>query len=303
MTELSQTILEQYQIRKTKSQKQAFIDLMKAHHPDLQIQEGGFPQSRNLIIGDVENAKVILAAHYDTCPRFPLPNFITPKNPILSILYSVAVLLPVFLLVYLLNLLIGVFTDSYWVHYWISLVFYFSFLYFLLAGPANKHTANDNTSGVITLCEILARATEDDLKKAAFVFFDNEEIGLIGSSMFRKKYKKQTQDKLLINFDCVSDGDNILLAVSKNARASYSENIQDNFCSSDNKRILFEKAEKIYYPSDQMGFKNTIAVAALKHHRFWGYYMDRIHTSKDTVFDVENIDFLSQCTLPLIRTF
>ncbi len=302
MTELSQTILERYQIRKTAKQKQGFIDLLQSHFPQLQLQAGGFPKSRNLIIGDVETAKVVLTAHYDTCPKFPVPNFITPKNPLLSILYSIAILIPVFLSVFLLNLLIGLVSDNYWVHYWISLVFYFGFIYLLLAGPANKHTANDNTSGVVTLCEILQQMSPEDQKKTAVVFFDNEEIGLIGSGLFRKIYKKQMQDKLLVNLDCVSDGNHILLAISKNARATHYENIEACFRSTDEKHIMLEKAEKVYYPSDQAGFKNAIAVAALKHNRFFGYYMDRIHTSRDTVFDEENIRLLCACTLAFVQT-
>ena len=80
MTELSREILENYQVRKTKKQKNAFIAFMQAHISHMQVQEMGFPKSRNLVIGDPESAKVILGAHYDTCARLPYPNFITPKK-------------------------------------------------------------------------------------------------------------------------------------------------------------------------------------------------------------------------------
>ena len=77
MTELSREIFENYQVRKTKKQKDTFIRWMHAHIPGLQVQEGGFPKCRNLVLGDPEKAKVILSAHYDTCARLPFPNFIT----------------------------------------------------------------------------------------------------------------------------------------------------------------------------------------------------------------------------------
>lgn len=302
MTALSQIIFDNYQIRKTAKQKQSFIALLQEHFPDLHVQEGGFPKSRNLIIGDVETASVILTAHYDTCARLPFPNFITPKNPLFVILYSLLMIIPLFVAVFLINIVLNMVTDNYWVHYIASLVSYFGLLILMMAGPANKHTANDNTSGVILLCELLQEMSPQEREKTAFVFFDNEENGLLGSAYFRKCYKKQMNDKLLINFDCISDGDHIMLAISKAARNSHENAIRSSFSGSDKKTFLFEKLEKLYYPSDQAGFKNSIAVAALNHTRFLGYYMDKIHTSKDMVWDAENIQLLYDGTRRFLET-
>lgn len=55
---------------------------------------------------------------------------------------------------------------------------------------------------------------------------------------------------------------------------------------------MFEPLEKVYYPSDHAGFHTALAVAALKQKPCIGYYMDRIHTNKDTVFDEANIQLL-----------
>ena len=88
MTELSKKILDAYQVRKTRKQKQAFTALLQQHIPNLQVQKMGFPKSHNLVVGDPKTAKVLLTAHYDTCAWLPFPNFITPKRPVISILYS-----------------------------------------------------------------------------------------------------------------------------------------------------------------------------------------------------------------------
>lgn len=301
MTPLSQTILAQYQVRKSKQQKSAFIQLLQSYFPDLSVQEGGFPKCRNLIIGDVESAKVVLCAHYDTCAQLPFPNFIAPKNPLLSILYSILLVVPMVLAVVLINFLLNYITDNYWIHYWLSLAAYIGLMLLLVAGPANKHTANDNTSGVIALCELLQVLTPEKRSKAAFVFFDHEETGLIGSSFFRSAYKKQMKDKLLINFDCISDGDHILVCANKAARKEYTGLLKEAFGPTESKTILFTKAERTYYPSDQLGFKKAVAVAALKKKRCIGYYMDRIHTPKDTVFDKENIKLICDSMLHLLR--
>lgn len=301
MTALSQTILDNYQVRKTKKQKTAFISLLKEHFPLLQIQEGGFPKNRNLIYGDVESAKIILTAHYDTCARLPFPNFIMPKNPPLCFLYSFAVFIPVIIAVFLLNIGLNFLTDNYWVHYAVSLLATFSLLSLIYFGPANRHNANDNTSGVITLCELMGTLSDAQQNKIAFVFFDNEETGLLGSSYFRSKHKKQLKDKLLINFDCVSDGDHIMVAITKAAREQLGTVIESSFQPKDGKSVVIAKAERVHYPSDQVGFKKSIVIAAMHHKPKFGYYLGKIHTHRDTVFDKANISLICSSILKLLK--
>ncbi len=301
MTPLSNEILEKHQVRKSKKQKEAFIELLKEHFPTLTVQKGGFPKCRNIIIGNVESAKVVLTAHYDTCARLPVPNFITPKNPLLTILYSILLCLPLIVLMFLLNIGLEFLYVDFGTQWFITFGSIMAYCLLLLCGPANKHTANDNTSGVITLCELLTQLDDTQRNKVAFVFFDHEETGLIGSSYFRSKFKKQMKNKLLINLDCVSDGDHILVSANKAARKNYGDQIKNAFLPTDTKSILFSNAEKTYYPSDQLGFKQSVAIAALKRKKFIGYYMDRIHTAKDTVFDHQNIALICNSILNLLK--
>ena len=302
MTPSSNEILEKYQVRKSKKQKTAFIEPLRKHFPNLTLQEGGFPKCRNIIIGDVETAKIVLTAHYDTCSRLPVPNFITPKNPLLTILYSILLYLPALVLAIAVSTLLELLYADFWVEWLANFGIIMGYILLLSSGPANKHTANDNTSGVIALCELLTQLDETQRSKIAFVFFDHEETGLIGSSYFRQKYKKQMKEKLLINLDCISDGDHILVSVNKAARKNYGEQIKAAFLPNDAKSILFTKAEKTYYPSDQLGFKQSVAIAALKRKRLIGYYMDRIHTSKDTAFDHRNIAMICSSILNLLKS-
>ncbi len=93
MTNLSQIIFDRYQIRRTKAQKQAFLDLMCEHYPQAKIEEDESARNRNLVIGDAQNAEVIVGAHYDTCAHMFFPNFLTPKNIPIYILFNLAVAL------------------------------------------------------------------------------------------------------------------------------------------------------------------------------------------------------------------
>ncbi|MBQ4093830.1 MAG: M28 family peptidase [Oscillospiraceae bacterium] len=292
MSDIVSTVLEKYQVRKTRAQKDAFIALLQAHYPELQLQQGGLVKNKNLILGDVASAKIIFGAHYDTCAKLPFPNFIAPKNLLLTIGYSLLITLPFFLAVAVINVLLNFVTDDFWLHYFLSLGgFILLFFGTFFAGKANGHTANDNTSGVAALLQLYEALDDRQRAQVALVFFDNEENGLLGSSFFRKQYGKALQAKLMVNLDCISDGDHLLVVANKAARKRYGDVLAAAFGDAgEGKQFCHEKAEAAYYPSDQQGFKHAVALAAMHKSRFVGYWLARIHTDKDTVFDRRNID-------------
>ncbi len=293
MTEVSKTLFEKYQVRKTKQQKNNFIKFLQNNFNGMKIEEGGTPKSRNIVFGDLDNAKVIFSAHYDTCAALPFPNFIMPKNIFLTLLYSVLICIPFFLVSGVVFSALEYFLDNFIVSYYISAALLFGLvLGVFVFGKPNKHTANDNTSGVITVLDIMQNMSAEQRDKCAFVLFDNEENGLFGSAYFRKIHKKILKEKLLVNLDCVGDGDNIMFVYSNSARKQYTDLLKFAFPYTTDKVILHEKASTTLYPSDQMGFPCNIAVAALNKKPLVGYYMSRIHTKHDTVCDLRNIKML-----------
>lgn len=305
--ELKNLIFDKYQIRKSKKQKNAFEKLIKEYSAELGYKcesEKGLFGAKNIVVGDVENAKIIYTAHYDTCAVIPFPNFITPKNISIYILYNIFLAAAFFIIYFITsfasaliwNIITRIFSVEYLSAYLIFplLIPYFLTL-LLIFGPANKNTANDNTSGVMTLIELMRNMPEQERNKAAFVFFDLEEAGLLGSSGFAKKHKKIAKNTLLINFDCVSDGNNFIITLPKNAVSKAT--LFENAYSSEkyNVEVL---TKGYFYPSDQANFKQGVGVAALKKIKRTNIlYMDRIHTKKDTVYQEENIDFLVESSV------
>lgn len=300
MTELSQAVLGHWQVRKSRRQKTVFLDFLQRHIPEAQVESS--PIARNLVIGNVKTAKLVMTAHYDTCARLPFPNFITPKNFWLYLGYQLLILLPLLCVLYGLLWWLPQLNVDFWVSYWLALAVFIGLGVLLFAGPvANPHNANDNTSGVITLLEIWAALTPEQRQKVCLVFFDNEENGLLGSATFASRHKKDgMKDKLVLNFDCVSDGDHILFAANKTAMTRYGSAMQAAFPS--NKAKSAEITRKAFYPSDQVNFPVGIGVAALKKKKGLGLYLDRIHTKKDTVFMEENIHFLTEGTIQFLET-
>ena len=303
MTTLSEKILADWQVRKTKKQKSAFIDFMKSQIPEIQVEEGGFGKNRNLVIGDVKSAKYILGAHYDTCARFPFPNFLPPKNILLYVLYSLAICIPFGIVAGFVNAALHLVTDNFFVLYWSTIITMLGLmLVVMMAGPANPNTVNDNTSGVIMLCELWAAMSQEQKAKTAFVFFDNEENGLLGSSFFRKLHKKDgLSKKLMINFDCVSDGEHMLFVLNKPGLKVYGDDFVAAFPNTQDVTAHVESSSNTMYPSDQAGFPVGVGVAAMKKKHFVGLYIDRIHTIRDTVMRQENIRYLTEGTLRLLE--
>ena len=297
MTELSKEILANWQVRKSKKQKSAFIELIQNHIPEAKLETKG--SARNIVIGDPDSAKLVFSAHYDTCAVMPIPNFITPKNIFFYIIYQLFLTILMFAIAGVCGWAVKNLSGDAFLGYWFGLLVLWLLIMLLMAGPANRHTANDNTSGVITVLESYFAMSPETQEKCAFVLFDMEEMGLVGSSAFWKKHKKSMKDTLLINFDCVSDGDHILLVQNKKAHAAHSEALESAFLPRGEKQIMLEKSSRCFYPSDQQHFPQGVGVAALKKAPVVGYYMNRIHTPRDTVFDEGNIELLRDSALRL----
>ena len=300
---LADVLLGQFQVRKTYRQKSAFIDWVCWFAGELDIpvtieESTQFVHSRNIVFGDVDKARVILTAHYDTCARMLLPNFSTPGNMPLFILEQTV-----------LTLLIGL---GGWLAGWganwllegtmhpflsgllcvlASLLGSALVLALMLAGPENPHTANDNTSGVLLILMTMQRLK--DKPGIACVLFDNEEKGLFGSLAFIKAHP-QAARRFLINFDCVGDGDTLLYTGMKGGmRMPQVKRIMaalEEIAPQYGMKMVSGVFPKWIYPSDQMLFPRGTAFAALKGKKV--LYLDRIHTARDTVLQVRNIECL-----------
>ncbi len=307
MSYYSNVILENYQVRKGKKKKTAFIEFVKGegakHGYDVNIEKGSLG-SRNIVIGNPESAKTVYTAHYDTCAWLPFPNFITPKNIGIYLLYQLVLTVAMFALAFggavLMDLLFTPLVESWFstesvmvggsIFFWSFEIILFAVLGLIMAGPANKHTANDNTSGVVTVLELMKSMPDEHKNDAAYILFDLEEAGLIGSSSYASKHKDFKKNGLVINFDCVSDGDTILFVINKKA-SHLKEDLESAYTPNDTLNV--DVADKnVIYPSDQASFVNGVGVAALKKSKRGILYMDRIHTGKDTIFEEKNIAYL-----------
>lgn len=297
-------VVKNYPVRKSKKQKQAFRAdvtqwLQNLGYPVCE-EEGSF-HSCNLVIGDPQRARYLVTAHYDTCARLPFPNLITPCNFWTFLLYQIFICLMLMLPALAVGGLVGYLLHSFDIGYFLFVVLLWADIVLMLIGPANSSNVNDNTSGVVTLLEIARSIPELHRKNVCFVLFDLEEAGLIGSASYKKKHKREIPNQLVLNLDCVGEGDDIYFFPTAKLKKSKERlaPLQKLAGGYGKKSIAVRTKGFSIYPSDQSNFPYGVGICALKRGRA-GLYLSRIHTPRDTVLDETNVNILRAALTTLI---
>ena len=304
MLEKPMDVLTVFPVRKTKRQKQAFRDAVQAYAASIgyesRVEKGSFG-CQNLILGTPEQADYLVTAHYDTCARLPIPNFLTPCNFWLFLLWQLALMLLILGVCILGGLAVGLLTGSGSAGVLAGYLLVWILLALMLIGPANPSNANDNTSGVITLLEIAKSMPENQRKRVCFVLFDLEEAGLIGSASYRKAHKAQTDRQMVLNLDCVGDGDNLLLFPTKKLKKDRKRltSLYKACGYFGKKSILLREKGFSFYPSDQANFPWGVGICTLKK-RGKTLYLGRIHTDKDIILERTNVNLLRAAIITYI---
>lgn len=301
------TTLTEFPVRKTKTQKEAFrrqlTQWLQAENWPVEVEASGrLLPNHNVVAGDLTAAKLVFTAHYDTPARLPFPNFIAPLNLPITLVYQM-VLAVVFVVLGLVPAFYALFVTHSILLYMLTLFLCTGLLLWLvMAGPANPANVNDNTSGVLTLLEIAAALPQEMRAHTALVFFDNEEKGLIGSSLFRQKHGS-LKETLVVNFDCVSDGDHVMFfpVSALRKKTDLLAFLEQSYLPSPEKTVKVNRNPLAFFPSDQMLFQYGVGVCVLNRAPVIGHYLDKIHTRKDTVLKPENILLLRDGSLQLAQ--
>lgn len=297
-------VLKLFPVRKTGKQKQAFRAWVKEYLEGLGYSvsfEAGSFHSRNVVAGNPEMAKYLITAHYDTCARMLIPNLITPCNLWLFIAYQILVCILLIVPALAAGALAGYLLHDFFAGYLVFMVLLWGMIALMLIGPANPSNVNDNTSGVVSVLEIAKSLPEKYRKDVCFVLFDLEEAGLIGSASYRKAHKMASDSQLILNLDCVGEGNEILFFPSSKLKKNREkltalERITGQFGK---KKVSLRSKGFFLYPSDQAQFPYGVGICALKRSKL-GLYLSKIHTPRDTVLDETNVNILRAAIITLI---
>ncbi len=266
-----------YAVRNKRKQKVAFLEYARKEFEELgyvcEIQEGrtiGI-KSQNLVIGDVGRASIIVGAHYDTPRTMLLPIRGYLNKIFVTIFFQLLPILITFGVTYALNMILDI---PGWGNFAIAYVL----IYLMMFCLKNKNNANDNSSGVSGVFETAKRIPKDMRGRVAFVLFDNEEWGMLGSMAFAAKY--ETKNRFVIVMDCIGVGEPLVLFKAD-------DEIPARKLASVHMAAKQEKANLCI--SDNKSFSHAVMVSAFKEDGI-GMYLDKIHTNADTYADKENID-------------
>ncbi len=261
---------------------------------------------QNLVFGDVKTARVIFTAHYDTPRRSLLPNLMLVTNRVLFWAYQIGTALTILPLSIGSAFAVKNMLQLDWHHLpsrLLVLAVYlgvFSGLFFLiLRGPANRRNRNDNTSGTACVMELMSRAGEAE--GTAYILFDDEEKGKKGSRAFAKANPSVGEDTMVVNLDCVGSGDTFIFSPSGEAEKDPLYMQLQSAARQVGLNARFFPAGKAQMNSDHKSFSHGVGVCACRYRPGIGYYTGRIHTSRDTEAEPENIARLADALEKFIK--
>ena len=284
-----------YPIRRKEEQKENFrkyvLDEAKNLGYDAKVEK--IKEHNNVVIGNPEKAKVIFTAHYDTPAASLFPNLMMPRNMILGYLYVFGY--PIILSLLSLAIAYGVVELCklpFELLAFIFIVLYLGSFYLMTRTFTNKYNKNDNTSGIST---ILSLMRENKKKDIAFILFDNEEKGLLGSKAYNKAHKEMVENKLVINLDCVGYGNNLIFIVKQDAlKHEYYEILKSSVLETNEYTVNFYGMKGSMSNSDYKSFKCGIGLMTCGKKKVVGFITPRIHTKRDTIANVNNIEFITE---------
>jgi len=297
---LKEYLLTVYPVRRTGAQKAEFRkwllrELKRAGWKASEETYGKMNGSVNVVAGDPDKASLFLCTHYDTAARMLAPDFVSPTNVAAHVIYHLVAALALLAAAFLLALAVSFPLDKPELMVPLFLVLAVAGLGVSAYGPANRSNANGNSSGVLAL--LAAAGVVEHDKRVCLVFLDNNEKNLLGASAFKKRHIERAGESLFIHFDCVGDGENLLLMPSRASRwdAALLSALREAFPAADGVQPRLRDKGLHYYPSDNRKFKYHVAVCACRYLAGLGYYIPHLRTKKDTVLEERNIAYVAQC--------
>jgi hypothetical protein len=297
---------EKFPIRRKDEEKKSFRDFILEESKGLgfegRVETTSDGKNENVIVGDPKTAKVVLTAHYDTPATSIFPNLMIPRCQPLFWAYQFLPVIVMLATALSVSYLVGmVWLQDSRAYMLTFLAIYYGLYFIMFRGFSNPKNYNDNTSGVATLLEIMRGLDEDKKTSVAFIFFDNEEKGKKGSKAYFNDHKTDMEKKLLINFDCVGNGETVVFIAKEEAEKTEEYKMLAE-CFTPNNGYTTE-----FYPmrgsesnSDYKNFPMGIGCMACKRTKRGVLYTPFIHTPKDTVAKNENIEYIARGTLSFI---
>ena len=288
-----------YQKRYTQTEKRAFRDYIQKQAHDASLKTSLFPErtaSKNLVIGDLKNAKYVICAHYDTTPYLPIAlersyGYSHVLLEILSLVLGVGI--GVILLIFVPKL--------FWISIITTLLGVYGFLRISGIIPwTRRFSYNDNTSGIITLLHLMSE-NKTFKNEVAYVFIDSKEKGLKGSKLLSNLMQEQRmisskEDKKFIFVDSIGVGKDFAISWYRETRFVWQlKEIFEKYNSKYGYTVALKEDNKKDV-NDYLSFKrfDHASITCYKDvKKNGGYSKNLIKPQRDDYADEANIEYLA----------
>ena len=310
MNEFAARIERDFPLRRKEKQKTEFrswlIYTLKELGYTPRLESGEYSLSlgssmTNVVVGDIEKAKLVLAAHYDTGVRDVLPPMIAPTRPVSFLLYQALFPLLVLAGSFALSLALTFPFDLPNLTFPLFLIFLAVALFYPRYGPDERETLNDNTSGVVTLLEVAKALTPRYRGEVCFLFLDGGTQAAKGAKGLRRAHPC-LKEKNVIVVDCVAEGDELLILPGKSARwdGGLLDAINDHFSNGEKKTCFLKTDGLVTFPSDNRAFAHSTSICACRKVRGFGRCILPRHARS---LDEENIALLRDNLCRLVMNY
>ena len=269
---------------------------------DAKIEKNLF--AHNVVIGNPETAEIVLTAHYDTPPNMPY-HFVKKQVSTFGVALPVALGVGVVLTRYainsqnsdLLEFMLNALQGSTYLLDGVAAASLGIGLYsFGLLGGENKNNYDDNSSGIIALLALMnyyRNLPESERNKIAFVMFDNEEKGLIGSLCYASKHRIKNQN--FLNFDCVGRGDQINCIYTGKVANDFANGIFETLGTLESQGFTPRlKKSTMRTMSDHLSFMRSKGSLTILCDEKDTPVTEHIHSSKDTFISLDTISEIAK---------
>ncbi len=274
MNEFAARIERDFPVRRREKQKTEFrtwlVHTLKelGYSPRLEGGESALSLGgamRNVVVGDVEKAKLVLAAHYDTGVRDLLPPLLCPTRPVTFLLYQA--LFPILVLAgsFAVSLAVTFPLDLPGLTLPLFLLLLAAALFYPKYGPDEQRTLNANTSGVVALLEVAKALTPRYRGEVCFLFLDGGTQAGKGAKGLRRAHPC-LKEKTVVVIDCVGEGDELLILPGKASRwdGALLDTINEQFRNSEKKTCFLKTDGLVTFPSDNRAFAHSTAICACR---------------------------------------
>ena len=310
MNDFAARIEKDFSVRRKEKQKTEFrswlVYTLKEMGYAVKLESGEYALTlggtmTNVVAGDVEKAKIVLAAHYDTGERDPLPPMISPTRPVSFLVYQALRPLLTLAASFVLSLALTFPFNLPNLTFPLFLIFLIAALFYPKYGPDEKNNRNANESGVVALLEVAKALTPRYRGEVCFIFLDGGTQASRGAKGLRRAHPC-LKEKPVIVLDCVGEGDELLILPGKSARwdGALLDAFNDQFSNSERKTCFLKTDGLVSFPSDNRAFGHSTVICACRKIRGFGRCILPRRTEK---LDEENLSLLRDGLCRLIMYY